>query len=149
MTNHQVTQNIVGITICMLMSSCADPAVRQGAKFANVAFQGSGSPFRAQPTADGRAVEYHLVSTPVVTTVAGAQLQNDILADIGRNEIKHGGQISPKLIETRSFTENAQGITEIWLVDRNGQSIAYIITMMPSPQGGTDFRLQGGVPVIP
>jgi hypothetical protein len=145
----RIITNTAGITICFLIPSCNDPAVRQGAKFANVGLQGSGSPFRAQPTADGRAVEYHLVSTPVILSEAVGQLRHDILVDIGRNEIKHGGQASPKLIETRSFTRSAQGIREIWLVDRNGQTIAYVITMMPSPQGGTDFRLQGGVPVIP
>ena len=148
MKTYQVIQNIVGITVCIFLSSCADPAVRQGAKFANAQMQGSGSPFRAQPTADGRGVEYHLVSTPIVLSEAVGQLRHDILADIGRNEVKRGGQIDPKLIETRSFARNAEGIREIWLVDRNSQTIAYLITFMPSPQGGTDFRLQGGVPVV-
>ena len=148
MKNSQVIQSIVGISVCILLSSCADPTARQGAFYANMSLQGSGSPFRVQPTADGRGVEYHLLNSPVVLSEAVGQLLHDILVDIGRNEIKHGGQASPKLIETRSFTKTAKGTGEIWLVDRNGQTIAYIIFMMPSPQGGTDFRIQGGVPVV-
>src|SRR5258708_1089621 len=96
-----IIQNIACITICLLISSCADPAVRRGSSYANLRLEASGSPFRVQPTADGRAVEYHLMSTPVVLSEAVGQLQHDILVDIGRNGIKHGGQASPKLIETR------------------------------------------------
>lgn len=148
MKSHRMIIYVAGIAMCNLLISCADPAVRQGAKISNVRLQGSGSPFRVQPAANGQGYEYHLISSPVVVSEAVGQLLHDILADIGRNELKHGGQANPKLVETRAFPGKAHGAREIWLIDRNGQTIAYIITMAPSPVGGTDFRLQGGVPVI-
>lgn len=138
---------VANFALGSLLISCANPAARQGANIANVRLQGSGSPFRVQASADGHP-EYHLISTPAVVSEAVGQLQHDILADIAQNEMKHGGKAAPKLLETRAFPGARHGTREIWLVDRNGQTIAYIITMAPSPSGGTDFRLQGGVPVI-
>jgi hypothetical protein len=149
MKNQRITKSFIGITVCILICSCTSPAARQGSSMANLKLEVSGSPFRVQPTADGSGMEYHLVPMPVVKTGADTLLQEDILADIGRNEVKNGGQAIPKLIEVRSFTtEDAHAATEIWLVDRSGKTIAYRVSMTLSLQGGTDISLHDGVPVV-
>ena len=148
MKNSSFSFFAFSLLICLLVSSCADPAVKQAAGYANLKLANSGAPYRWQSTADGRGLERHLVDAPVVATIADEQLHRDILVNIGRAEVQRGGETIPQLIETRAFGKSAKGTTEIWLVSRKGQSIAYVVTMKPSPEGGTDLHIEGGLPVV-
>lgn len=83
-----------------------------------------------------------LIGTPA-KTVADEQLQRDILATIGKSEGDFGAKQSPTLLETRAMSQAPAEITEIWVVSRGEQWMAYTVTMKPSPKGGTDFSVTG------
>jgi hypothetical protein len=80
-------------------------------------------------------------STPGETR-ANFTLQRDIHAMINRLERADGHPGGGRVVDTKLVSEEHGTAVEDWYVARGEQRVVYRVTMVPSPQGGTDYRVE-------
>ena len=79
-----------------------------------------------------------MIDLPTGTTKAGETLKKDILSQIAKVELSNQRK-SPEIEEVRLLTDGR----EVWIIKNQKDGIGYVITMRPSPKGGTDFAVDG------
>ncbi len=125
-----------------LTAGCTSAKMRQLAEAANREAAASASPFRWEVYrgSEGEALRRIMVDLPSGATSADAQLQRDILALIGKAEDKLNRPAS-----VVSAIKPLPNRREVWVLESltPGEGIAYIVTLRPATQGGTDILLTG------
>jgi hypothetical protein len=132
--------------VALLLASCSgNPTANNAGNMLNADLEKAGSPYRWQvtDTGGGSAVMQKKLIGTVAPSSADATLTADVVRAIGQVEAASGGSATPKVIETRQVSSSSKQIREIWVVAREGKSIAYVVTLIPSPQGGTDIAVSG------
>jgi hypothetical protein len=74
---------------------------------------------------------------------ANAELQTDILNKIATLQQDWGNSNAPVLLGRKSDGIFQKSKKESWFIKQDSGAIQYEVTMTPSPQGGTDFKLVG------
>ena len=102
--------------------------------------EAAGSPFRwkIQSVGGGTIMSRVMIDLPTGTTKAGETLKKDILSQIAKVELSNQRK-SPEIEEVRLLTDGR----EVWIIKNQKDGIGYVITMRPSPKGGTDFAVDG------
>jgi len=125
-----------------LATGCTSAKMRQLADAANREAATSASPFRweVHRGSNGEALRRIMVDLPSGATSADAQLQRDILALIARAEGKLN-RPAPVVSAIKPLPNRR----EVWVLESltPGEGIAYIVTLRPATQGGTDILLTG------
>lgn len=130
------------MTALALGAGCTSARMRQLAEEANREAAASASPFRWEVFrgSDGEALRRVMVELASGATSADAQLQRDILALIARAESKQN-RPAPVVSAIKPLPNRR----EVWVLESltPGEGIAYIVTLRPATQGGTDILLTG------
>ena len=135
-------------TFCCIcfVPSCTNTTTINAVELANESLESEGSPYRwhiKSASGDGVAMQKKLIGT-VAATAADSDLKKDILVEIEKSELASGGQSRPNLIETRSVLSGKNGISEIWVIGREGdKKSAYSVEMKPAVEGETDLYITG------
>jgi hypothetical protein len=139
--------------VALFLSSCVDPGVANGVRRENKKNEAAGSPYRlrAYRVPGGTAVEkYRAIPPPPIPvptdlqpTTANVELRTDVLNKIAGLQQDWGNSNAPILLGVKSEGVAQNSIKESWFIKQNDQAIRYEVTMTPSPQGGTDFKLEG------
>jgi len=74
-------------------------------------------------------------------TRADARLKADIVKGIGMYELAAGGSHRPRIHRTERLSDDSEGLHELWVVDRNGLKIPYVVTLIPDGEGGTFIKI--------
>ena len=80
-------------------------------------------------------------STPGETR-ASYTLQGDIQSMINTFELADGHSTGGRVVDTKVVSVSDSQAVEDWYVARGDHRVVYRVTMVPSPQGGTDFRVE-------
>lgn len=105
-------------------------------RFVKLASKGGGSLFQKQ------------IVGVTSKSSADSVLSADILNRIGGIEVANGGTNPPVLMQVRTMDGAPHPEYEIWVIDRAGAVIAYTVSIIPSPAGGSDFMLKGPWAVV-
>jgi hypothetical protein len=115
--------------------------------------EAAGSPYRlrAYRVPGGTAVEKYRVIPPspiavptdLQPTTANAELRTDVLNKIAALQQDWGNSNAPDLLGVKPEGVVQNSIKESWFIKWDDNAIRYEVTMTPSPQGGTDFKLVG------
>lgn len=132
--------------ISVLLSIAAVALAGCGSPMANVAEQQnreaerSGSPFRwdVKSAYGGTAMTRVMIDLPRGATKADGTLKKDILSEIEKAEISK--QRAPTEVEDVRLLPDGR---EVWILKHPQDGVAYIVSMKPSSQGGTDFSIDG------
>jgi hypothetical protein len=124
------------------LSACENATATNAVRIANERADASGSPFRwkTQNVSDGTAMFLTMVDLPSGPSKADPTLKQDILALISKAEATKG-RTDPQVEDVKRMNDGR----EIWILkSKDKQSgIAYIVSLKPSPHGGTDIGLNG------
>lgn len=130
------------MTALALAAGCTSAKMRQLADAANREAAASASPFRWEiyRGTDGEALRRVMVDLPSGATSADALLQRDILTLIAKTEGKLN-RPAPVISAIKPLPNRR----EVWVLESKipGEGIAYIVTLRPTTQGGTDILLTG------
>ena len=130
------------MTALALAAGCTSAKMRQLADAANREAAASASPFRWEiyRGTDGEALRRVMVDLPSGATSADALLQRDILTLIAKTEGKLN-RPAPVVSAIKPLPNRR----EVWVLESKipGEGIAYIVTLRPTTQGGTDILLTG------
>lgn len=133
---------VLALTALALGAGCTSTKMRLLADEANREAAASASPFRWEVYrgSEGEALRRVMVDLVSGSTSADAQLQRDILALIARTESKQNR--SAPIVSAIKPLPNYR---EVWVLESPvpGEGIAYIVTLRPASQGGTDILLTG------
>jgi len=121
------------------LAGCGSPTANVGHE-QNRQAEAAGSPFRwkIQSAGGGTSMSRVMIDLPVGTTKADDTLKRDILSQIESVELSQQRNTN-ELEEVRMLPDGR----EVWIIKNQQHGIGYIVTMQPSPQGGTDFALDG------
>ena len=76
-------------------------------------------------------------------STANAELRKDILAQIDVMQRDWGCNVAPTLLGVQPLKLSDGSIREAWFIKQSDSTIRYEVTMTPSAQGGTDFKIEG------
>jgi hypothetical protein len=140
-------------TTALFLFGCANPTVTNAARKLNHEAEASGSPYRYRTyNMDGGTVlEKYRITPPSPTpvpanlqpTTANPELRTDVLNRIAAFQQGWGNTNAPILLGVKSEGIFQNSIKESWFIKQDDGAIEYKVTMKPSPQGGTDFELNG------
>jgi hypothetical protein len=121
------------------LAGCENLTATNVARIANSQAEASGSPFRwkTEDVGGGTVMIVVMADLPTGPTRADPVLKNDILALITKAEASEG-RPDPQVEEVKPLKDGR----EVWVL-KTVEGIAYIINLMPSPQGGTDIEMSG------
>lgn len=124
----------------LLLSGCAGSTATNAAHLANQEAKASGSPFRwqAQKVRGGTVMTRVMIDLPRGPSKADNILRRDILQHIATAESSKQ-RPAPEVEEVHHMTDGR----EVWVLKHPTDGIAYVITMKPSPKGGTDLAING------
>jgi uncharacterized protein YceK len=125
--------------IAVALAGCGSPMANVGLQ-QNREAEAAGSPFRwkIESVGGGTAMTRVMIDLPLGSTKADAALKKDILSQIEKVELsKQRG--APGVQEVRLLPDGR----EVWILKNLQDGVAYVVTMKPSPQGGTDFSIDG------
>ena len=144
-----ITVFAVTLFSCGCVFNSADVAVRR----LNHQAKASGSPYRWRDHSvpGGWTIEkYRIIPPPsspipadLQPTSANIELQKDILAKIDVIQQGWGSSVAPSLLGVKLLGVSDGSIRESWFIKQGDGAVRYQITMTPSPQGGTDFKIEG------
>jgi uncharacterized protein YceK len=134
--------NIVSLSLAIIaisLAGCGSP-IENVRREQNRQAEASGSPFRwkIQSVGGGTTMSRVMIDLPLGATKAGVTLKKDILSQIEKVELSKQRK-APEIAEVRLLPDGR----EVWIINNQQDGIAYIVTMKPSPQGGTDFAIDG------
>ena len=134
--------SVLAITLVLMftLAGCGNSTVDLFARQQNRAAEASGSPFRwkAESIRDGTAMTRVMIDLPLGSTKAGDTLRKDILSQIKKVELSQR-RGAPEVEEVRLLPD----AREVWVLKNKTEGVAYIVTMKPSPQGGSSFSIAG------
>ena len=125
--------------IAVALAGCGSPMANVGLQ-QNREAEAAGSPFRwkIESAGGGTAMTRVMIDLPLGSTKADAALKKDILSQIEKVELsKQRG--APEVQEVRLLPDGR----EVWILKNQQDGVAYVVTMKPSPQGGTDLSIDG------
>ena len=76
-------------------------------------------------------------------TSTGGVLAADILRHVESFEraLGYPGFTEDRVVNTEIVGIDGETVTERWTVSRDGEEVHYVITLTPSPRGGTDISI--------
>jgi hypothetical protein len=74
-------------------------------------------------------------------TTANTELRTDILAKIDFMQRDWGCKVAPTLLGVQPLGFSDGSFREAWFIKQGDGAIRYEVTITPSPQGGTDFKI--------
>lgn len=131
---------IVAVTAAVAFSGCGSPTATNAARIANRDAEASGSPFRwsTEKVKGGAVMTRVMIDLPRGRSKADETLKKDILRQIETAESSKQ-RSSPEIEEVRLLADGR----EVWILKHPQEGVAYIVSMKPSIQGGTDFSIDG------
>lgn len=133
---------VLAMSALALGAGCTSARMRQMAEEANREAAASASPFRWEVYrgSEGEALRRVMVDLPSGATSADALLQRDIITLIAKTEAKQN-RPAPVVSAIKPLPNRR----EVWVLESltPGEGIAYIVTLRPATQGGTDILLTG------
>ena len=79
-----------------------------------------------------------MIDLPRASTKADDTLKKDILSQIEKVELSKQ-RLAPQVDEVRLLPDGR----EVWVLKHPQDGVAYIVSMKPSSQGGTDLSIDG------
>ena len=139
---------MVVASVLLFVSACStNPMLTNTMRKLNNEAVRSDSFLRYRITEGGNGIESYDISTPAAT-VATAALKEDVMKAISSVEVEGSDGSPPELLETRYFKAVPNGVQEVWVVKEGGKELRYLVEMVSSPNGGADFRVKNGIPLI-
>lgn len=132
---------VIVVTIATVaLFGCGSPTATNATRVANRDAQANGSPFRwSTKHIKGNAVMTRvMIDLPQGSSKADETLYRDILLQIETVESSKQ-RPSPKVEGVFLLADGR----EVWVLEHPQDGIAYIVSMKPSIQGGTDFSIDG------
>jgi hypothetical protein len=80
-------------------------------------------------------------SSGKLNSIADRQVRADVMKMISLWESAAGGSSSPSLVSAEGLSKEGPSYIERWVVNSNGQSVAYSVKLTPSSDGGVDFTI--------
>lgn len=132
----------ITLAALVLGTGCTSAKMRHLADEANREAAAGSSPFRWEVYRgpDGEALRRIMLELPSGETRADPELKADVLGLIGKAEAR-ANRRPPVLSAIKPLPNNR----EVWVLESTtpGEGIAYIVTLRPATQGGTDILLTG------
>jgi hypothetical protein len=135
-------KSIACVFILLLAVGCENSTISNARRIANREATAIGSPFRweTQNVKDGSIMYRIMIDLPSGPSRAGDTLRQDILALLQKAE---ASQARPNFqLEDIKLLPDGR---EVWVVESAtaGTAIAYVITLHPAEQGGTNILVNG------
>jgi hypothetical protein len=137
-----VRRVLVGAAFAMLASACASGPPSESPEVLNrrAAAEGSAFRFRTVKLAGGNRLTLVLADDlPSGPTRADVPTRRNIMRLIADTEAT-AGRPNPEIADIKLLPDRR----ELWLIKTQGHNgVAYLVTLKPSAQGGTDIELSG------
>jgi uncharacterized protein YceK len=131
--------SVLGSFLVIALAGCGSPMTNV-VEQQNREAERSGSPFRweVKSAYGGTAMTRVMIDIPRGSTKADDTLKKDILSLIEKAELSKQ-RAAPEVEEVRLLADGR----EVWILKQPEDGVAYIVSMKPSPQGGTDLSIDG------
>lgn len=135
-------QLLIVLVLAMVLGGCANTTAFNAAEIANQQAEHEGSPFRWKAeTVNGGVIMYQeMIPLPSGASKAGKMLEADTMSLINKAE----NTKERFTIELENVQHLPNG-REVWVLKNDDGGLAYVVTYLPSAQGGTDIELMGPI----